>query len=126
MLRKLLVVGALVGALTVIAVPAATANNGATTTKLGKVSYTDPIFGPVTCSGANVTKTAPMAFIKDDENCTILDGTGFVGVLVINVDITWFSDFTTGGSAGQFAVSGTVTVTDNGNGTSNEHIVAYY
>jgi hypothetical protein len=129
MFRRLLVVGALAGALAIFAVPAATANNGATTTKLGTVSYTDGGFGPVTCSGANVTKTGPMAFIKDDENCTVLDPSQAIlgpGVYTIGVDVGWNSDFSSGGSAGKAAVSGTVTVTDNGNGTWNEHIVAYY
>jgi len=100
----------------------ATANNGADTTHF-TASYTDPGFGPVVCSGENIYKTAPNAFNKDSEDCTALNGfpagtyTGF----------GWFSDSSPPShSAGLFTTNTTAVVTDNGDGTSNIHIVAYY
>jgi hypothetical protein len=112
-----LVVFALAG--TGIASGVATAGNGADTTHF-TASYTDPTFGPVVCAGERIVKTAPKAFIKDSEDCTILNGfpagtydcTDFGG---------WLSDFD-----GMQAVTCTHVITDNGDGTSNDHIVAYY
>jgi hypothetical protein len=100
----------------------ANADNGATTTHF-TASYTDPGFGPVVCSGENIYKTAPNAFNKDDEDCTALNGfpagtyTGF----------GWISDSSPPShSAGLFTTNTIAVVTDNGDGTSNIHIIAYY
>jgi hypothetical protein len=112
-----LVVFALAG--TGIASGVATANNGADTTHF-TASYTDPVFGPVVCAGERIVKTAPKAFTKDSEDCTILNG--FPAGTYACADFGgWFSDFD-----GLFTLDCTFVVTDNGDGTSNNHIVAYY
>jgi hypothetical protein len=97
----------------------AAADNGANTTPF-MASYTDPVLGPVVCSGVRIVKTAPHAFIKDSEDCTILNG--FPAGTFSCTDVGgWFSDFD-----GMFTLDCTLVITDNGDGTSNNHIVAYY
>ena len=75
-------------------------------------------------------KTAARAFTKDSETCTISDlSTWPPGTYPIvtsflpppALSAMWFSDFD-----GQQAVSGTIVVTDNGNGTGTMNIDAYY
>ena len=97
----------------------AAANNGANTTHF-TASYTDPVLGPVVCAGERIVKTAPHAFIKDSEDCTILNGFP-AGTFSCTDFGGWFSDFD-----GMFTLDCTLVITDNGDGTSNNHIVAYY
>jgi hypothetical protein len=97
----------------------ATADNGAQTVHF-TAAYTDPFFGPVTCSGERIVKTAPKAFTKDSETCLIPNG--FPAGTYTPADFGgWFSDYD-----GTFTTDVTVVVTDNGDGTSTSHIVAYY
>jgi hypothetical protein len=94
-------------------------------------SYFDGPGGFFTAAGERIVKTAPKAFTKDSE--TILmsdistwpagtytsDATGAFNIL--GVSLFWASDFD-----GQIAVSGTIVVTDNGDGTGTFNGVFYY
>ena len=124
-MKKVMILALAVFALatTGLAPGVATADNGATTTHFGPVSYTDPVLGPVVCSGENIYKTAPKAFNKDSETCTILNG--FPAGTYTGVG--WFSDSSPPShSAGLFTTNATLVVTDNGDGSSNMEVVAYY
>jgi hypothetical protein len=97
----------------------ATADNGAQTFHF-TATYTDPIFGPVTCSGERIVKAAPKEFTKDSETCLILNG--FPAGTYTAADFGgWLSDYD-----GTFTTNVTIVVTDNGDGTSTANIVAYY
>ena len=98
----------------------AAAANGATTIHF-TASYTDPGFGPVLCTGERIVKTAPNAFTKDSEDCTILNGFPAGTYTCADLGVGWFSDYD-----GLFTLDCTFVITDNGDGTSNNHIVAYY
>ena len=112
-----------------VATGVATANNGAQTSHF-TAAYFNGQGGFFTCSGERIVKTAPQAFTKDSETCTISDlSTWPPGTYPIVTSplpppaswAIWFSDFD-----GQQAVSGTIVVTDNGNGTGTMTIDAYY
>ena len=83
-MKRMFVLLAALGALAAIAVPVSSAanngnnGNGATVQRFS-TSYNDAWFGPANCKGDHIVKTAPKAFIQDDENCT-LQGVGSVGV----------------------------------------------
>ena len=103
-------------------------NNGAHTVHF-TAAYENLIGGFFTCAGERITKTAPKAFTKDSEDCTMTDlstwppGT-YVGdpVFVVNgVEYTWSSDYD-----GTQANLVTFIVTDNGDGTGHVALVAYY
>jgi hypothetical protein len=104
------------------------AGNGARTVHF-TAEYPNPIGGYFTCAGERIVKIAPRAFTKDSENCTITDLSSFppgtyVGNPFYQVNGErhgWRSDYD-----GQRARSVTLVVTDNGNGTGNVDIVAYY
>lgn len=104
------------------------ANNGAHTIHF-TAAYHVPVGGDFTCAGERIVKTAPRAFTKDSENCTITDLSSFppgtyVGHPHYKVNGErhgWRSDYD-----GRKARSVTLVVTDNGNGTGNVDIVAYY
>jgi hypothetical protein len=107
---------------------AATAANGATTTHF-TAAYLNGPGGVFTCSGERIVKTAPKPFTKDSETCTISDVStwppGTYPIVTTPLPppamwAMWFSDFD-----GQQAVSGTVVVTDNGDGTGTMNIDAY-
>ena len=129
-MRKIMVLAVSVCALAGLGVASSVAmagGNGAVTTHIGPVSYTDPFFGPVThCTGENVFKAGQ--FNKDSEDCTIVNGaTAGTYSLALGNYPGWLSDSKAPSrSAGLVATSVTIVVTDNGNGTSNENIVAYY
>ena len=130
-MKRMFVLLAVLGAVAAIVVPVSSAaNNGAQVTHLGSFSSTDAWFGPVNCQGDNVYKTAPKPMNQDNENCTMQAGyNGIAPGVYSTTNGTypgWNSDFTTGPSAGHTATSATVTITDNGNGTYNENIVANY
>jgi hypothetical protein len=97
------------------------------TTHIGPVSYTDAVVGSVThCSGENVFKAGQ--FNKDSEDCTIVNGfpAGTYSPALGNYP-GWLSDSVAPShSKGLVTTNVTIVVTDNGNGTSNENIVAYY
>jgi hypothetical protein len=76
-------------------------------------------FGPVTCAGERIVKTAPNAVVKDSEDCTILNG--YPAGACHDEFGGWLSDFD-----GQFTHNVTIVATDNGDGTSHEYVVAYY
>ena len=103
-------------------------NNGAHTVHF-TAEYENLIGGFFTCAGERITKTAPKAFTKDSEDCTMTDlstwppGT-YVGdpVYVVNgVEYVWNSDYD-----GMQANLVTLIVTDNGDGTGHVALVAYY
>jgi len=103
-------------------------NNGAHTVHF-TAAYENLIGGFFTRSGERITKTAPKAFTKDSEDCTMTDlstwppGT-YVGdpVFVVNgVEYVWNSDYD-----GTQANLVTLIVTDNGDGTGHVALVAYY
>jgi hypothetical protein len=82
---RLVLVCALVS-LTALFASIAYADNGAETTPF-KATYSNPAIGGLyDCSGVRIVKTAPNAFIKDSETCTISDldngdGTGTLQVV---------------------------------------------
>ena len=104
--------------------------NGAITTHF-TAEYFNGQGGFFTGAGERIVKTGPKAFTKDSETLLISDiSTWPAGTYVIVVDIpedsetgfaTWFSDFD-----GSVAVSGTIVVTDNGDGTGTMKVEAYY
>jgi hypothetical protein len=102
----------------------ATADNGATATPF-KASY-----GTFTCSGANIVKTAPKAFVKDSETC--IDAAGPADRAPGTYDLGpggWISDyylFAATPSTVVFDTSATLVVTLNAEGTTTWNIVAYY
>lgn len=122
MKRLSVLIAAFVVVLSVAAV--ATANNGATTTPF-QVSY-----GTFTCSGANIVKSAPKAFVKDSETC--IDSVGVAdGFVPGTYDLSgaWLSDyylFVANPSTSVLATSATLVVTLNVDGTTTWNIVAYY
>jgi len=92
-------------------------------------AYENAIGGFFTCAGERISKTAPKPFTKDSEDCTETDLSTFppgtyVGnplFIVNDVSYGWSSDYD-GSPANQV----TLIVTDNGDGTGNVDIVAYY
>lgn len=112
-----------------VATGVATAGNGAKTTHF-TAAYFNGQGGFFTCAGERIVKTAPKAFTKDSETCQISDvSTWSPGTYPIvtsflpppALSAIWFSDFD-----GQQAVSGTIVVTANGDGTGTMNIDAYY
>jgi hypothetical protein len=100
---------------------ASVANNGALTTHF-TASYYNGQGGFFTGAGERIVKTGPKAFTKDSETLLISDiATWPAGTYIIGSTASWFSDFD-----GQTAVSGTIVVTDNGDGTGTMYVVAYY
>ena len=105
-------------------------NNGAETTHFTNDYYNGP-GGFFVAAGERIVKTAPKAFTKDSETILIsdistwpagtytLDATGTF--FIFGVEYFWSSDFD-----GQIAVSGTIVVTDNGNGTGTVELALYY
>jgi hypothetical protein len=127
---RLLVLLAVVCALTLTA--SASAGSGATVTHFA-VTYPG---GIATCSGNRITHTTSgKTFIKDVETCTLtqLDvfnpappGTWDVNSSVVGGWCSDFDGFIFNDATCNLAISGQVTVTDNGDGTVTWDIVAYY
>ena len=129
-------------AVTLLAASGVLAGNGAST-----VHFTAS-YDSFTCAGERIVKTAPKGFTKDSETCTFTDVAAFptgtydiVGQAVPEspTQSHWASDYdilyTPAGSPGcivgppicvRVAVSGTIVVTDNGDGTGTLVVVAYY
>jgi hypothetical protein len=92
-------------------------------------AYPNSQGGYFRCDGVRSFKSGPSGFTRDVETCRISDlSTWPVGRYVIapntNPDSThvyWWSDYD-----GKIAQSGTVTVSDDGDGTGEMQIVAYY
>jgi hypothetical protein len=105
-------------------------NNGAETTHFTADYYNGP-GGYFTAAGERIVKTSPKAFTKDSETILISDtstwpaGTYTLDAngdfVILGVTYFWLSDFD-----GQMAVSGTIVVTDNGDGTGTMEVVVYY
>ena len=103
-------------------------NNGAQTVHF-TAAYENTIGGFFTCAGERITKTAPKAFTKDSEDCTMTDlstwppGTyvGDPNFIVNGVEYSWSSDYDA-----RTANLVTLIVTDNGDGTGHVALVAYY
>ena len=117
-------------------------NNGAQTTHF-TASYFNGLGGFFTAAGERIVKTAPQAFTKDSETILISDistwpagtytliptyipGFGWAGLFHLPqfpsfIGFFWNSDFD-----GQVAVSGTIVVTDNGDGTGTMNLDLYY
>ena len=106
---------------------AAGENTGASTAHFTATYDNGSSFGGIfTCSGERIVKTAPKAFVKDSATCKISDiATWPAGTYIIGGTgpdgAVWFSDYD-----GATAVSGTLVVTDNGDGTGTMNIAAYY
>jgi hypothetical protein len=117
-------------------------NNGAQTTHF-TASYFEGLGGFFTAAGERIVKTGPKAFTKDSETILMSDistwpagtytliptyfpGFGWFGVFHLPnvpsfIGFLWGSDFD-----GQTAVSGTIVVTDNGDGTGTMNLDLYY
>lgn len=119
------------------------AGNGATTVHFN-VAYAS-----FTCAGERIVKAAPRAITKDSESCTFTDLSEFApGTYAITTGPEsatashWASDYElfVVGTAGpgcdpvwvpfgyciRQAISGTIVVTDNGDGTGTLEVTAYY
>lgn len=111
------------------------AGSGATTTPF---KFTDTAAG-VSCSGVHIVKTAPNAVHKESETC--IDAVGYYppGTWSLALDGTphsgWWSDYhyyilhephPVVITDPNLAVSGTIVVTDNGDGTFTWDAVSYY
>jgi hypothetical protein len=130
---------------TLLGAGGALAGSGATTVHF-TVAYSS-----FTCAGERIVKTAPKAFTKDSETCTFTDLTEFAPGSYVIVPRTepespteshWASDyelFILGlpgpncdpigfpfGKCIRTALSGTIVVTDNGDGTGILRVSAYY
>lgn len=104
-------------------------SNGAYTVHF-TAAYDNGIGGYFTAAGERIVKTGPKAFTKDSETILISDISSWpAGTYVIQdyilwvqgVPLVWNSDFD-----GQTAFSGTMVVTDNGDGTGTLNAVLYY
>lgn len=121
----------------------ALAGNGAETT------HFTAAYSSFTCAGERIVKTTPKVFTKDSETCTFTDLSEFPpGTYAITVgpesatESHWASDyelFVVGiggpncdpmwvpfGNCIRQAVSGSIVVTDNGDGTGTLQVTAYY
>ena len=114
-------------------------NNGAQTTHF-TASYFNGLGGFFTAAGERIVKTAPKAFTKDSETIlmsdistwpagtyNIVDGVFFIpmpgmpGMPGMEFGFPWSSDFD-----GRIAQSGTIVVTDLGDGTGTMNLDLYY
>jgi hypothetical protein len=128
---RLIGAGAAASVALFVAVGAAFADNGSQTIPF-KATYDDNFSGErFVCSGVRIVKTAPNAFVKDSEDCTI-DNTNNsyppgtytqdnVPWVLAGVPGGWLSDYD-----GQETSAFTLVVTDNGDGTEHMKVVAYY
>ena len=128
---------------TLLGAGGALAGNGAQTT------HFTAAYSSFTCAGERIVKTDPKGFTKDSETCSFTDLTEFPpGTYAITVgpetatESHWASDyelFVVGiggphcdpmwvpfGNCIRQAVSGTIVVTDNGDGTGTLRVTAYY
>jgi hypothetical protein len=105
-------------------------NNGAETTHF-TADYYNGVGGYFMAAGERIVKTRPKAFTKDSETILMsdistwpagtytLDANGIF--FILGAPYGWASDFD-----GQIAVSGTIVVTDNGDGTGTMELDLYY
>jgi len=110
------------------------AGNGAVTTPF---KFNDTQFG-VSCAGAHLVKTAPNPVHKESETCTAPSSYFAPGTYSLAPDGDaggWWSDYhlyilhephPVVITDPNVAVSGTLVVTDNGDGTSTWNAVSYY
>jgi hypothetical protein len=121
-LRALIAVG-FVGCLLSFA-GMASADSGATVHHFA-VTYPGNL---ATCSGNRIEKAGAKGFVKDVETCVTVIDVGLVGTYSA-VDLGWCSDYNAvifDESACNPAISGQVTISDNGDGTFTWDVVAYY
>jgi hypothetical protein len=118
------------GAIAVIA-NVAGASNGATTTPF---KFTDTA-GGVSCTGVHILKTGSKPVHKESETCTDTVGYFSPGTYAICPGYCWVSDYhlyilhephPVDPADPNVAISGTIVVTDNGNGTFTWNVVSYY
>jgi hypothetical protein len=110
-------------------------NNGAQTAHF-TASYGNGAGGFFTAAGERIAKTAPNPFTKDSETIlmsdisswpagtySIVDGVFFIPSMIPGIEFgfSWFSDFD-----GRVAQSGTIVITDNGDGTGTLNATLYY
>ena len=116
-MKRFIGLAVIVAALSMSAV--ALAGNGATTTQFKKAyQLTGSAFA--TCSGVNVSKTAPKAFNQDSETCQLNADDGFfpLGTSTYGGGL-WLSDSVApSASAGLIAQTLTVTKTLNADGVT--------
>jgi hypothetical protein len=114
-----------VAAVVAVAAPSAQARSSGATVQHFSVTYPG---GVATCAGNRIQQASGQTFIKDVETCIVIaDFSPPAGTYDVNGPVVggWCSDFD-GFSTCNLAVSGHVTVTDNGDGTFTWGIVAYY
>jgi hypothetical protein len=82
-----------------------------------------------TCSGNRIEKAGTNGFVKDVETCVTVIDVGLGSGTYSAVDLGWCSDYDAvifDESACNLAISGHVTIGDNGDGTFTWNVVAYY
>jgi hypothetical protein len=103
----------------------AAANDGATVHRF-TVTYPDNL---ATCSGNRIEKPGRNGFVKDVETCVTVIDVGLPPGTYSAVDLGWCSDYNASifdEAACNLAISGHVTIGDNGDGTFTWDTVAYY
>ncbi len=109
---------------------AASANNGAETTNFTPPVYSYAVLGSVgtfSCTETRIVKEAPKAFKKDTATCLVTGGSFTPGTYPAAGN--WYSDyewFINPGGGVLNPVSGNITITANGDGTTTWEITAYY
>lgn len=107
----------------------AVAGNGATATPF---KFTDTAAG-VSCSGVHIVKAGPNAVHKESETC--IDTFGYLSPGTFSLAGAWASDYhhyilhepwPVVITDPNVAISGTIVVTDNGDGTFTWNAVSYY
>lgn len=103
----------------------ASAGNGATVHHFS-VTYPGNL---ATCSGNRIEKPGANGFVKDVETCVTVIDVGLGSGTYSAVDLGWCSDYNAvifDESSCNPAISGHVTIGDNGDGTFTWDVVAYY
>ena len=103
----------------------ASADSGATVNHFS-VTYPGNL---ATCSGNRIEKAGANEFVKDVETCVTVIDVGLAPGTYSAVDLGWCSDYNAvifDESACNLAISGHVTISDNGDGTFTWNVVAYY
>jgi hypothetical protein len=129
---RILVLPIVVLATIVVTAGVAGAGNGATSTPF---KFTDTT-GGVSCSGVHILKTGPNPVHKESETCIDTSGWYSPGTYSLAPDAGgWWSDYhyyilhephPVVITDPNVAISGTIVVTDNGDGTFTWNAVSYY
>ncbi len=121
---RLLIPVVFVGCLLSFAGPAS-ADDGATVHHFS-VTYPGNL---ATCSGNRIEKAGANGFVKDVETCVTVIDVGLEPGTYSAVDLGWCSDYNAvifDESACNLAISGHVTIGENGDDTFTWNVVAYY